>query len=325
VDTSLSGFDAIEQAKRQEYDIIFMDHMMPEMDGIEATAAIRAWENTINKEKRVPIIALTANAVSGMREMFIDKGFNDFLAKPIDVSKMDEALIRWIPAAKRELSSGQGAGGKNADGKEKKTERENLIIPGVDVQRGISLTGGTAASYKQVLAMFRKDAQDRMPVVQTRPEAGDMSSFVTQVHALKSASGSLGATEISSKAARLEAAGKIGDIKYIKANLDSFAQSLAELVINIGAALEADTADAAAEAARSGETAASIPVSVLTELEDALQSQNTPEIDRILEELMGQTFDRKTKEALERMSDDILMTEFDNAIATIEELRSNGN
>jgi signal transduction histidine kinase/CheY-like chemotaxis protein/HPt (histidine-containing phosphotransfer) domain-containing protein len=325
VDTCLSGVDAIEQVKRQEYDIVFMDHMMPEMDGIEATAAIRKWEqeqeNNQHARKQVPIIALTANAVSGMREMFIEKGFNDFLAKPIDVSKMDEALVRWISAGKRVMGKAGSAASPHR-GEESK-EVHSLVIPGVDVQRGISMTGGTMSSYKQVLALFRKDAQDRLPILQTLPEAGDISSFVTQVHALKSASGSLGATDISTKAARLESAGKIGDIKYIKANLDGFAQGLAELVINIGAALEADAAEAdTAEPASAA--ASSISVSVLNELEDALQSQNTPEIDRILEELMRQNFDKKTKTALERISDDVLMAEFDNAIITVEELRLYG-
>jgi len=73
---------------------VFMDHMMPEMDGIEATEAIRAWETQLSgRPEGVPIIALTANAVSGMKEMFLEKGFNGFLAKPIDVSKLDEILI----------------------------------------------------------------------------------------------------------------------------------------------------------------------------------------------------------------------------------------
>jgi CheY-like chemotaxis protein/anti-sigma regulatory factor (Ser/Thr protein kinase) len=117
VDTSLSGIQAIELVKRavsenREYDIVFMDHMMPEMDGIETTAAIRKLEMR-NEElgigrKQIPIIALTANAVSGMKEMFIEKGFNDFLAKPIDVSKLDEMLARWIPKEKRESGKGDG-------------------------------------------------------------------------------------------------------------------------------------------------------------------------------------------------------------------------
>ena len=109
VDTCLSGEAAIELVKQNDYDLILMDHMMPEMDGIEATEAIRAWEKEkANQEQTdlpargpIPIVALTANAISGMREMFLDKGFNDFLGKPIDISELDEVLARWIPKEKK--------------------------------------------------------------------------------------------------------------------------------------------------------------------------------------------------------------------------------
>jgi signal transduction histidine kinase/CheY-like chemotaxis protein len=101
VETCLSGEKAIELVKQKEYDIIFMDHMMPGMDGIEATKIIRDWEEQNNK-KHVPIVALTANAVSGMREVFIENGFSDFLAKPIDIAKLDEVIDKWISLDKRE-------------------------------------------------------------------------------------------------------------------------------------------------------------------------------------------------------------------------------
>jgi CheY-like chemotaxis protein len=100
IETAISGFEAIEKVKNAGiYDIIFMDHMMPQMDGIETTQKIRALGYG------GVIVALTANAVMGMREMFIEKGFNDFLSKPIDVSKLDEMLDRWIPKEKREMSN----------------------------------------------------------------------------------------------------------------------------------------------------------------------------------------------------------------------------
>ncbi|MDR0290320.1 MAG: response regulator, partial [Treponema sp.] len=309
VDTCLNGLEAIEQAKRKNYDIIFMDHMMPEMDGIEATAAIRAWENNSGQSRRIPIIALTANAVSGMREMFIEKGFDDFLAKPIDVSKMNEALIRWLPKEKRE----------ERDTEQEEPEKGNadsLIIPGVNIQHGISMTGGTLASYKQVLALFRKDAQDRLRLLHTVPSADALPAFVTQVHALKSASASLGAMEISEEAARLEAAGKIADINFIKKHLDSFANRLAELALNIGGVLEAASISV---------DDAPLPLSdaallLLNELGSALKSQDASVIDRILEELMQQPLDSKTKEAVEKISDDELMAEFGSAIKATEEL-----
>jgi CheY-like chemotaxis protein len=107
VDTCLSGTEAIEMVKRNNYDLVFMDHMMPEVDGIEATAAIRNWEAECNTSSAVPIVALTANAVVGMKELFMEKGFNDFLPKPIDISKLNEILDRWISKDKLEISSEQ--------------------------------------------------------------------------------------------------------------------------------------------------------------------------------------------------------------------------
>ena len=129
IKTCLSGERAIEMHKEEKFDLIFMDHMMPEMDGIEAAAAIREWEKdggvagvspaeggsgkAAGFEARgdsspIPIIALTANAISGMREMFLEKGFNDYLTKPIDVSRLDEILCQWIPDEKKEKAKEHG-------------------------------------------------------------------------------------------------------------------------------------------------------------------------------------------------------------------------
>jgi len=133
VDTCINGLQAIEFVKRsieekRKYDIVFMDHMMPEMDGIEATAAIRKFETENDAPtgdgKQIPIIALTANAVVGMREMFVEKGFNDFLAKPIDINKLDEMLCVWIPKEKRELAK--------SDKKEEKPEAVKKYVILVD-------------------------------------------------------------------------------------------------------------------------------------------------------------------------------------------------
>jgi CheY-like chemotaxis protein len=92
IDTSVSGERAISLVKENQYDLIFMDHMMPGMDGVEATAAIRKSEGG----RTVPIVALTANAISGMREMFLENGFSDYLSKPIDLAKLDKLVATWI-------------------------------------------------------------------------------------------------------------------------------------------------------------------------------------------------------------------------------------
>jgi PAS domain S-box-containing protein len=102
IDTCATGAASIELFKKNKYDLVFMDHMMPGMDGIEATAAIRAWEKeNIPESKETPIIALTANAISGMKELFLERGFNDYLAKPIEILKLHQILTRWVPQEKQ--------------------------------------------------------------------------------------------------------------------------------------------------------------------------------------------------------------------------------
>ena len=323
VDTCLGGLQAIELVKQNNYDIVFMDHMMPEMDGIEATTAIRAWEKE-SLSKQMPIIALTANAVFGMREMFIEKGFNDFLAKPIDVSKLDEMLAKWIPKEKRK----RGVGSEESEIAKKQSPFP--IIPGIDTAKGIAMTGGTEAGYRTVLSLFRADAEERLSLLQTAPGADKLPGFVTQVHALKSASASIGAAQVSAQAAELEAAGKAGDLAFIQENLGNFAESLAELAKNIHMFLETPVLETNSETeadatpvsgTASNEATASEAAALLRDLEDALVSQKaSSDILRILDELNEKPLDQKTKDALEKISFQVLMTEFDNAIQTLKEI-----
>ena len=245
VDTCLTGPESIELVKHRGYDIVFMDHMMPDMDGIEAAEIIREWEAEQGRglRERVPIIALTANAVSGMREMFLAKGFNDFIAKPIDVSKLDDMLDRWIPREKRERQT-QAPCSQNGGADE--TERilraqknsSSAVspiadIPGIDAKIGIAMMGGSEAKYRKVLSVFRNDAQERLQFLQKTPEGDDLRTFIIHVHALKSAAASVGAAEISAYAARLEEAGRAGDIAFIEKGLSEFADLLSEMVKKI--------------------------------------------------------------------------------------------
>jgi CheY-like chemotaxis protein len=314
VDICQSGAEAIDLVKKQEYDIVFMDHMMPDMDGIETTTAIRAlWGGRF---KTMPIVALTANAMVGMREMFIEKGFNDFLAKPIDISKMEEILIRWVPKEKRVVDSGQLVVGSGQEA-ENNAGEDALSIPGVDSARGIAMTGGTLTAYKQVLSLFRKDARDRLPLLQNVPDENVLPAFITQVHALKSASASLGAAEISSQAAELEVAGKAKDMAFIRNNLDYFAGHLEELINHISDVLEADTVTAGVSMGKDSEAEPPANISeyvpLLHELAIALVERKADDIDHVLENLTRQILDKKSKEILDQISDEVLMAEYDKA------------
>ena len=101
VDICKSGKTAIEMVKTNRYDLIFMDHRMPDMDGVETTRRIRSLENEDSRYADIPIVALTADVVSGMKEMFLEKGFNDFLSKPIDTAELNAVLKKWIPQNKQ--------------------------------------------------------------------------------------------------------------------------------------------------------------------------------------------------------------------------------
>jgi len=198
--------------------------------------------------------------------------------------------------------------------------KETLIpIPGVDTAKGIAMTGGNDVFYRRVLFLYIKDAQERLPRLQTVPEADAINSFITHVHSLKSASASIGAAELSAEAAALEAAAKAGNLAFIKDNLSGFVKHLTEMVENVRTAL--DSAKSAALQSPVPKATLSPPQSpLLIDLQAALKSQNTVEIDRILEELNQKELDPGTRETLEKISDNVLMTEFGEALKSIEEL-----
>ena len=201
-------------------------------------------------------------------------------------------------------------------------------ISGVDVQQGIAMTGGTTEGYRQVLSMFSKDTQERLRLLRfflfesmTKGKLPEkhVLSFITQVHALKTASASLGAAEIPEEAERLEEAGKAGELAFIWENLSNFIDHLGELEEKISAVLkllpeEKETQNIPKDNNPEAD------LSDFKELAEALKVQNALEIDRILSLLNKKHHDSATKEILEQISDQILMTEFNSAINTINEL-----
>ncbi|MDR0323033.1 MAG: response regulator [Treponema sp.] len=245
IDTAESGKEAIEKVRNKKYDLIFMDHMMPEMDGIEAVRIIRKLEYEEGKEF-TPIVALTANALAGSMEMFLSKGFNGFLAKPIDLLLLDEILNQWVRDEQSMETLQQAENEKNRRKEAVETPGDILRpqtpgsalfnIPGLDAEYGIKITGGSIEQYREVLTVFLGEAKNRLPVLQTTPDADNLHLFVIQIHALKSALASIGAG-ISAEAAKLEAAGKAGDMAFVQENHSIFAQHLAELIKNLSACL----------------------------------------------------------------------------------------
>jgi CheY-like chemotaxis protein len=308
VSSCLSGMEAIDLVKREPFDIVFMDHMMPEMNGVEATAAIRAMDGEYFKT--VTIIALTANAISGMRDMFLANGFNDYLAKPIEIPKLNEIMERWIPEEKRVKHEYRP--------RDPATQSSFAVeIEGIDTSRGLFMTGGTVEGYIKVLETYCQDAEKRLEILSSPPGENGLASFTIQVHALKSASASIGADEMSRMAAELEEAGKNGDVDFITKRLAAFNENLSALVEGIKMSL--------AESARMDEGEENTSASgfafheKISRLRNALLAENVGEADAILEELEAMPASTKTKETLAAIADLVLTSEFEAAAGVIDE------
>jgi signal transduction histidine kinase/HPt (histidine-containing phosphotransfer) domain-containing protein/ActR/RegA family two-component response regulator len=299
-----SGSEAVRMAQEGIYDVILMDHMMPEMNGIEATAAIRAMEGEYFRT--VPIIALTANAISGMRETFLRNGFNDFLSKPIEISKLNEIIERWVPAEKRI------AGGRQERGSGSQTEI-GFEIEGVDAVRGLAMTGGTAERYIGVLELYCRDADKRIEILSIVPDEPGLAAFITQVHALKSASASIGAASLSEKAAMLEDAGHRGDIAAIAEGLDGFREEISRVVESIRQALPPKE-----EGPEDGE--AVLDKTALLRLKEALEAEDIGNVDRLIAELSGKPIGGIDRDSLSKISDLALVGEFKEALTIAEKL-----
>jgi CheY-like chemotaxis protein len=311
VDISLSGAEAVEMVKRNAYDLVFMDHMMSPMDGVEAAALIREWEKEqgdAGGRHPDPIVALTANAVSGMREMFLSQGFSDFLAKPIDVSKLDDIIGKWIPKEKRIKTDGGSSSKAKAPG-----GGAELKIPGIDTVRGLAMTGGTAERYIGVLELYCRDADKRIEILSSVPGESGLADFITQVHALKSASASIGAASLSEKAAMLEDAGHRGDIAAISEGLDGFREEISIMVGRIRQALPPKE-----EGPEDG--IAVLDKTALLRLKEALASEDIGNVDRLIAELSGKPIGGIARDSLSKISDLALVGEFKEASAIAENL-----
>jgi signal transduction histidine kinase/CheY-like chemotaxis protein len=316
MDVCQSGQEAINMVQKNRYDLIFMDHMMPEMDGIETTTRIRELESEDGYYQKLPIIALSANAVSGMKEMFTKKGMNDFLSKPIEISKMNTILDKWLPDAKKEAYIPDDLPEFTIEELEE-VEDEPFMIDGIDVAKGLSMTGGTLEYYIESLQSYVKDGQEKVVQIKEVLQKGDIGLYTTYVHALKSASASIGAIELSESAKKLEMAGKSRDMDHINANNDSFISDLESTLANIAAALEA-RADKNAIAVEAGSP--EDLKNYLPALREALDAIDMQKSDQLIKEITAKKWDTSIAGAIQEIAQHILFSDFDEAIEGIDSL-----
>lgn len=211
VDTVTSGQAAIDKIASHHYDIIFMDHMMPELDGVETTHIIRRFHSEYND---VPIIALTANAVEGTKEMFCREGMNDFVAKPIEIRIMVDKVRQWLPVEKIQKTK---LVYDVADREEKSSEP--IVVGDLDTKLAMGFFGSEKLFWK-TLKVYYNSIEKKANTIKAMVENKDWTGYTIEVHALKSASKQIGAVSLSRKAAAMEKAGNARDSKAIHSHTD---------------------------------------------------------------------------------------------------------
>ena len=301
VDAADSGYAAIDIVKQgREYDIVFMDHMMPKLDGIETTKIIRELGYAS------PIVALTANAIAGQAEVFFESGFDDFISKPIDIRQLNIVLNRLIrdkqPPEVLEAARSQKAGAEAAQ-----APLADKGKPEVD---------------PMIAGIFARDAERSLAVLREICDQGaydrqeDLRTYIINTHGMKSALANVGETGLSEHAARLEAAGREGDVALMQDETPAFLVALRAFVDAIAPKPDDSGRDDSGEPT---EEALEFLSSKLRTIRSACEEYDEVTAETALSQLRDNAWPRQTRELLEVIAEHLLHSDFDEVVKAVNE------
>ena len=294
IDLATSGYEAIDKIKEGNlYDIIFMDHMMPKMDGIETAKKIRAMGYTY------PIVALTANALAGQAEVFLRNGFDGFISKPIDIRQLNVSLNRLI-RDKQPVEVVEAAKKEKAE-----LDKKNAAVNSQQID-------------SQLAEIFARDGEKAAAALETLIQSNlqseeDIHMYVINVHAMKSALANIGETELSAVALRLEQAGREKDINVIKTETNAFLGGLHSVIAKI------KPKDADNEPSEDAEESLAFLREKLHVISEACAAFEKKTAKNALNELREKTWSHNTRELLNKIAEHLLHSDFDNAAALADE------
>jgi signal transduction histidine kinase/CheY-like chemotaxis protein/HPt (histidine-containing phosphotransfer) domain-containing protein len=294
IDLATSGFEVLDKIKGgSTYDVIFMDHMMPKMDGIEATKQLRKMGYT------KPIVALTANALTGQAEMFLKNGFDDFISKPIDIHQLNRTLNRLI----RDKQSSEVIEAAN---KEKAKMEKNKTS-----------TSGFQQADEQLAKIFARDAEKavgaiKKSILKNLSDESDLQLYIINVHAMKSALANIGEKELSATAKRLEQAGRGKDINVILSETGDFLEKINKVIAEIKKREEKN------ELSEDSEESLALLKEKLHIIKDACNDMNKKSIRNELIELREKAWTQKTNELITAIEELLLHSDFEETSALID-------
>ncbi|WP_051688720.1 response regulator [Butyrivibrio sp. AE2032] len=282
IDAAESADEGLEFTRQKKYDLIFFDHMMPYKDGIEALQELKAEKENPNRE--TPIICLTANAISGMREMYLNAGFDDYVTKPIDPAILEEAIIKYLP---KDIILSQESF------EETREEAQEPIIPefmyqieGLDVDGAVGRLGSEEI-YLETAKTYQETVDKTASDIEKYWEKKNIPNLTTKVHAIKSTSRIIGAMELGDFAEVMEDAGRNNDESFLSKNIQTLLNDYRKLGKNLESlTLEQSSSDNARQLSieelqgiyeQLRKAVDNADYNVMDELAEALSNCNVPE------------------------------------------------
>lgn len=318
VDVANSGKDALVQAGRQQYDLIFMDHMMPEMDGVEAMQEIRKLHPDYCK--RVPIVALTANAVYGSEQELLACGFSDYVAKPIETKRLEEILKKYLGEMASDRLAGKKVTGAGKAAKETTADEETGRVMGkIDMQSAMEKMNLDEEAYQEILRVYHKNLPVIVKRLQEASAGGDWKQFTIDVHSIKSTSASIGAMQLSEMAKELERAGKESDTAFIASGFDGFIDMCMQICRELELYFSKETGSTAAEEV--AETEADRPVldkEWFSALYAACEEMDALKAADLLKQVKNKRYGEKETELLEQLRACIDQYDYDESMELLQ-------
>ena len=210
IETAGSGSEALEKTKEQKFDLIFLDHLMPEMDGIVTLQEIKKQDG---KNKNTPVVVLTANAIVGAKEDYLKAGFEEYLSKPISVEALERVLKKYLDIAGELQEAQPSDGGKTVAAQEEDSEMQQLNRI-LNTEEGLKNAMDDVAFYKEILMTYI--GGDKRSKLEEQFQKEDWKEYRVLIHAVKSTSKTIGADEMAEQARDLEHAIKEGRISFVQ-------------------------------------------------------------------------------------------------------------
>ena len=325
VDVAESGKECLELIAKKQYDLIFLDHMMPEMDGIETLHHMK--EMPDNQSAEVPVIALTANAITGAKEMYLAEGFNAFLPKPINPEKLEQLILKLLPRdlLQFDIEDEQTDITETVVEKSYTVEAELPAVDGIDWSYGLmhlnnqELLMSTVGDFYKTLEMEADKLDDFYQRIESDPAM--VQQYRIKVHSMKSSANLIGATVLGGMAKMLEDAARKEDIEFIIClhgyfikDWRSYKEKLKECMQVIGKNQPKEEKKETADR--------TVILAYLDQLQEAMEEMDIDSMDENMAKLEEYQYSEEVQENIEKLSVLVTNMDSDEAVKLIEKIKN---